>query len=107
MKALAADPIGGERFVEKDYYDAEMPNDPVHADVVAAADRFVRGVDMPRALRRLERSEPGLAEYLMEAATRLYTSLDRACPSHRRLRAIHAEAVLLALVCIEAVRRST
>ena len=78
----------------------------VNPATVLKADLLVRGVGARRAMRQLERAEPELASYLMESATRLYGRLDQACPSHRRVRALHGEAVLLALVCIEAVRRS-
>ncbi len=83
-----------------------LPDRPVTAATVLEADLLVRGTGVRRSLRGLERAEPELASYLMESATRLYGRLDRACPSHRRVRAVHGEAVLLALVCIEAVRRS-
>jgi hypothetical protein len=57
-------------------------------------------------MRSLERREPDLAEYLMESATRLFARLDGACPCYATVRSIHREAVLLTLVCIEAMRRS-
>jgi hypothetical protein len=78
----------------------------VTAATVLEADLLVRGVGVRRAMRQLERAEPELASYLMESATRLYGRLDQASPSHRWARAVHGDAVLLALVCIEAVRRS-
>jgi hypothetical protein len=74
---------------------------------VARAERRVRASGLTRTLHCLEEAEPDLAEHLMESATRLYGRLDRACPSHRRVRAIHTDAVLLTLICIEALRRST
>ena len=83
-----------------------LPDRCVNPATVLDVDLLVRGLGVRRALRQLERAEPELASYLMESATRLYGRLDEACPSHRRVRAIHREAVLLALVCIEAVRRS-
>jgi hypothetical protein len=84
-----------------------LPDHSVSTAAVASARRRVRTRGVRRAIRDLEQREPELAEYLMEVATWLYTGLDRACPSHRRVRALHTKAVLLALVCIEAVRRST
>ena len=84
-----------------------LPERSVNAAAMAEADRLIRSRGVRRAVRDLEHVERELAEYLMESATRLYGTLDRACPSYRRVRAIHSEAVLLALACIEAVRRST
>ena len=83
-----------------------LPDRSVTAATMLEADLLVRGAGVRQTLRRLERVEPELASYLMESATRLYGRLEQACPSHRRVRAVHGEAVLLALVCIEAVRRS-
>ena len=82
-----------------------MPEHSITAADVLEADLLVRGLGQRRALRRLEAAEPELASYLMETATRLYARLDRSCASHARAKAIHRDAVLLALVCVEAVRR--
>jgi hypothetical protein len=71
------------------------------------ADLRIRALGGRRAMRELERREPNLAEYAMETSTRLYARLDRACASRRAAHGIHKQAVLLVLVCIEAVRRST
>ena len=79
----------------------------VTAAAVAASDRHVRRIGVRRALRRLEKAEPELAEYLMESATMLYAKLDRSGAAYRSVRAIHTQAVMLALVCINATRRST
>ena len=73
---------------------------------VMEADLRAWGLGVRRAIRELERQEPDLAEYVMETSTRLYARLDRSCASHRAARGIHKEAVLLVLVCIDAVRRS-
>lgn len=70
------------------------------------ADLRVRSVGVRRAIRELERHEPDLAEYLMETSTRLYARLEKACRSHRTARSTHRQAVLMVLVCTEAVRRS-
>ena len=79
----------------------------VTAAEVLQADLLVRGFGARRAVGRLEAAEQELASYLMETATRLYARLDRSCgSSHRRAKAIHRDAVRLALVCVEAVRRS-
>jgi hypothetical protein len=78
----------------------------ITAATVLDADALVRGRGATRGVRRLERCEPELASYLMKTSTRLYGELDRACPSHVDVRSIHRDAVLLALACIEAVRRS-
>jgi hypothetical protein len=59
-----------------------------------------------RALRRLERTEPELAGYLMERSGELYAALDAACPSHATVLILHRKAVLLTLTCVESLRRS-
>ena len=79
----------------------------ITARTVMEADLRVRALGVRRAVRQLERREPDLAEYVMETSTRLYARLDRACPSHRAVKGIHDEAVLLVLVCIEAMRRTS
>ena len=80
---------------------------PITTRTVMQADLRIRALGVRRAMRELERQEPNLAEYAMETSTRLFGRLDRACASHRAAQVIHNEAVLLVLVCIEAVRRST
>ncbi len=79
----------------------------INARTVMEGDLRVRALRVRRAVRELERREPDLAEYVMETSTRLYARLDRACPSHRAVKGIHDEVVLLVLVCIEATRRSS
>jgi hypothetical protein len=74
---------------------------------ISEADLRVRALGVRRAVRELERQEPDLAEYVMETSTRLYARLDRACASHRAVKRIHEELVLLVLLCIEATRRSS
>ena len=83
-----------------------LPKHSISAAEAIEADLLVPGFGEHRALRQLEAAEPELASYLMETATRLYARLDRSCRSHTRVKAIHRHAVMLALVCIEAVRRS-
>ena len=84
---------------------------PLHGQItpqfVMEADLRVRALGVRRAVRELERQEPDLAEYMMETSTRLYARLGGACPSHRAVKGIHDEVVLLVLVCIEAVRRTS
>lgn len=70
------------------------------------ADLRVLGMGVRRAMRQLERQEPDLAEYLMETLTRLYGRLEGACGSRRSAGSVHRQAVLLVLICTEAVRRS-
>ena len=83
-----------------------LPKDSVTAAGVVEADLLIRSLGERRAMRWLEAAEPELASYLMESATRLYARLDRSCPSHTRVKSIHRDAVRLAMVCVEAVRRS-
>lgn len=83
-----------------------LPKDSITAAQVVEADLLIRSLGERRAMRRLEAAEPELASYLMESATRLYARLDRSCASHSRVKGIHRDAVRLALVCVEAVRRS-
>ena len=79
----------------------------ITARTVMEADLRVRALGVRRAVRELERREPDLAEYVMETSTRLYARLDRACASHRAVKAMHDEVVVLVLVCIEATRRTS
>lgn len=78
----------------------------VSSRAVVDAEAHLRRIGVRRAVRRLEVAEPELASYLMEAATRLYGELDDAVEAHAKVRSVHRDAVLLALTCIEAVRRS-
>ena len=82
-------------------------NANVTVRMIRGAATHVRARGVRRALRTLERREPDLAEYVMEMSTDIYARLDRACESHRAVRSIHEEMVLMVLVSIEAVRRST
>jgi hypothetical protein len=83
-----------------------LPKHSIAERAVLEAHLRVRGQGVKKALRGLERSEPDLAEYLMETSVKLYGELDRACPSHRTVKAIHTKMMLMTLVCIETVRRS-
>ena len=78
----------------------------IAAAAVLEADLRMRGMGVRRAIRQLERDEPELAEYLMETSTRLYARLDRGCRNRRRVAVLHRQAVLMSLICIEALRRS-
>jgi hypothetical protein len=83
-----------------------LPKQSIAAQAVLNADLFVHGQGVRRSLRRLERAEPDLAEYLMETSVKIYADLDDACPSHRKVKRIHTNMMLMTLVCIETRRRS-
>jgi hypothetical protein len=83
-----------------------MKHGHITTRTVMEADLRIRALGVRRAMRELERQQPDLAEYGMETSTRLFARLDRACASHRAAQGIHNQAVLLVLVCIEAVRRT-
>ncbi|HEV2294523.1 MAG TPA: hypothetical protein VGR35_11760 [Tepidisphaeraceae bacterium] len=83
-----------------------LPDRSVTAMDVLDANRLIRAMGVRRAVRRLESVEPELAGFFMEAATELYAELDDSVTQHGRAKEIHRNAVLLALVSIEAVRRS-
>jgi hypothetical protein len=78
----------------------------ISARAVLEADLRMRGIGVRRAVRQLERDEPELAEYLMETSTRLYARLDRSCREQRTAAALNQHAVLMTLICIDALRRS-
>lgn len=84
-----------------------LPPRTITRRIIAHSRHLVLAQGMKRALRRLERSEPELASFVMEAAGRLYADLDQSCASHEDVLAIHRESVLLVLVAVEATRRST
>ena len=73
---------------------------------IRAAGKRIHLLGVRKAVRELERQEPNLAEYVMERSTELYGGLDRACPSHRQVKVLHRQVVMLVLVSIEALRRS-
>lgn len=83
-----------------------LPDRSVRLAVLRDAEQHVKQLGTRRALRRLERTEPELASYLMERSSDLYAALDAACPSHTTVLILHREAVLLALTGIESLRRS-
>lgn len=76
----------------------------ITAAAVLEADLQMRALGVRRAIRRLEQVEPELAGYLMETSTRLYARLSRA--GGRSAAALNRQAMLMTLVCVEAVRRS-
>ena len=83
-----------------------LPDRSVRLAVLREAEHHVDQIGTRQALRRLERTEPELASYLMEKSGDLYAALDAACPSHARVLILHQEAVLLTLTCIESLRRT-
>src|SRR5690348_5275016 len=83
-----------------------LPRRSIDAHRVLESDLWVRGEGVKRAMRRLERAEPELAEYVMETAGKLFADLNRSCRSYATARSLHRRAVMLTLVCIETVRRS-
>jgi hypothetical protein len=42
----------------------------------------------------------------METSVKIYADLDDTCRSHRKVKRIHTNMMLMTLVCIEALRRS-
>ena len=84
-----------------------LPDRSVRPAVLRDAERHMMQLGTRRALRRLERTEPELASYLMERSGELYAALDAACPSHATVLVLHRQAVLLTLTCIESLRRTS
>ena len=78
----------------------------VGADAILQAHLLVTSRGRVKSLRALEKTQPPLAGYVMDATSSLWAPLARACDSPAAARRIERRVMVLALTCVEAVLRS-